>query len=34
MDTKANAGKKIVDTVIELNSAGIPSEPSAPVSLE
>ncbi len=34
LDTTANAGKKIVYTVIELNSAGIPSKPSAPASVE
>jgi hypothetical protein len=34
VDTTAKAGKKTVYTVIELNSAGLPSRPSAPVSVE
>jgi poly(3-hydroxybutyrate) depolymerase len=34
VDTTAKPGKKIVYAVIELNSAGIPSQPSAPVSIE
>ncbi len=34
VDTNARAGKKHVYTVVELNSAGIPSKSSAPASLE
>ena len=34
LDTTAKLGKKNVYAVIELNSAGIPSQPSAPVSVE
>jgi poly(3-hydroxybutyrate) depolymerase len=34
LDTTAKPGKKIVYSVVEINSAGIPSKPSAPASVE